>query len=165
MLKPFLLVFVVAMFAIAPSIVPAALAQEAQKVPAKVNAESQAKAKKLYAMDCALCHGATGDGKTDVAKDMQLTMADWTDVKTLASTPNQNLFKTIRDGKGKMPAEDASRAKDDDVWNLIVYIRTLGKAQPAAPAAAPVTAPADAAPAATPSAPTAVTATPAPGTR
>lgn len=157
MLKPFLHVSVVAIFAIAQANVPAALAQEAQKVPVKVTGESQAKAKKLYAMDCALCHGATGDGKTDVARDMELTMADWTDVKTLASSQNQDLFKIIRDGKGKMPPEEVGRAKDDDVWNLIVYIRSFGKFQPAAPAAAP--------PDAAPAAPTAVTASPAPSGR
>jgi high-affinity iron transporter len=138
MLKPFLLTSVLALFAIAPSTAPNAVAQEAQKVPVKVTSESQAKAKKLYAMDCALCHGATGDGKTDIAKDMQLTMVDWTDMKTLANLENQDLFKTIRNGKGKMPAEDAGRAKDDEVWNLVVYVRSLGKVQPAGlPDAAP----------------------------
>ena len=57
------------------------------KESARSTAESQAKAKKLYAMDCALCHGDDGDGKTDLAKDMQLTMIDWTDPKSLASNP------------------------------------------------------------------------------
>jgi hypothetical protein len=32
-----------------------------------------------------------------------------------------------------MPPEDAGRAKDDDVRNLIVYIRSFSKGQPAAP--------------------------------
>jgi mono/diheme cytochrome c family protein len=137
MLKPFLLVSAVALFAIAPSTSPFASAQEAGP-KTKVTAESQAKAKKLYAMDCALCHGAGGDGKTDLAKDMQLTMIDWTDSKSLAGIQDQELFKTIRNGKGKMPAEDAGRAKDDEVWNLIVYIRSLGKNVPTTePAAAP----------------------------
>jgi len=81
-----------------------------------------------------LCHGDSGDGKTDLAKDMQLTMVDWTNPKTLADRQDQELFKIIRDGKDKMPAEDAGRAKDDEVRNLVVYIRSLGKAQPAAPA-------------------------------
>lgn len=153
MLKPFLLTSAVALFAIAPWTTSMADAQDAQKIPVKVTSDSQTKAKKLYAMDCALCHGVTGDGKTDIAKDMQMTMVDWTDPKTLASIENQDLFKTIRNGKGKMPAEDAGRAKDDEVWNLIVYIRNLAKAQPAAPAeAAPAT-------------PTAATAAPAPGSR
>jgi mono/diheme cytochrome c family protein len=135
MLKPFLLIFAVALFSIAPSTVSAAPPQDAAaKGSAKVTADTQAKAKKLYARDCALCHGDSGDGKTDLAKDMQLTMVDWTDSKTLAARQDQELFKIIRNGKDKMPAEDVGRAKDDDVWNLVVYIRSLGKAQPAAPA-------------------------------
>jgi len=137
MLKPFLLVSAVALFAVAPSTSPLASAQDAA-TKTKVTADSQAKAKKLYAIDCALCHGASGDGKTDLAKDMQLTLIDWTDSKSLAGIQDQELFKTIRNGKGKMPAEDAGRAKDDEVWNLIVYIRSLGKNVPASePAAAP----------------------------
>src|SRR5579863_8242650 len=146
MLKPFLLVSAVALFAIALSTPPSAFSQEAAG-KTKVTAESQSKAKKLYAIDCALCHGATGDGKTDIATSMQLNLVDWTDPKTLATTQDSDLFKTIRNGKGKMPAEDSGRAKDDEVWNLIVYIRNFSKNAPAAtpaatPAAAPATAPA-----------------------
>ena len=88
-------------------------------------------------MDCALCHGASGDGKTDVAKDMDLTLADWTDAKTLSGRLDQELFNIIRNGKGKMPAEDKSRATDDEVKNLIVYIRGMAKEQPAAAPAGP----------------------------
>jgi hypothetical protein len=94
-----------------------------------------------------MCHGDNGNGKTDLATSMQLTLADWTDPKSLSTIQDKELFDVIRKGKGeKMPAEDASRAKDDDVWALVVYIRAFSKNQPASPApAAP--APADAAPA------------------
>jgi hypothetical protein len=51
---------------------------------------------------------------------------------------DQQIFDIIRKGKGdKMPAEDASRAKNDEVWNLIIYIRSFSKNQPSAPAPAP----------------------------
>jgi len=33
----------------------------------------------------------------------------------------------IRTGKDKMPPEDPARAKDDDVWNLVIYIRSFSK--------------------------------------
>ena len=112
----------------------------------KITAESQAKAKKFYAIDCALCHGENGDGKTDVAKDMQLTLLDWTDPSALASRQDSELFKIIREGKGKMPAEDVSRAKDDELWNLIVYIRGMSKGHPAAPPPAAPAPPVSAAP-------------------
>ena len=76
-------------------------------------------------------------------KDMSLTMPDWTDPKTLAGKSDKDLYDITRKGKDKMPPEDASRAKDADVWGLVTYIRGFSKghvdapAAPAAPAAAP----------------------------
>ena len=91
----------------------------------------------LYARDCALCHGDSGDGKNT----MGLTMEDWTNPATLASKPDSDLFNTIRNGKGTMPPEEVGRASDTEVWNLIIYIRGLSKGQPSAPAPAPAPAP------------------------
>jgi mono/diheme cytochrome c family protein len=151
MLKPFLLFSALALILIAPWRVVAAAPQDAA-TKVKVTADSQAKAKKLYAIDCALCHGETGDGKTDIAKDMQLTLTDWTDPTSLANHPDPEMFKIIREGKGKMPAEDVSRAKDDEIWNLIVYIRGFSKGHTAPPPS-------------TPAPPTAAPGSPAPGDR
>lgn len=97
------------------------------KNPVKSTPESQAKAKKMYGFDCEMCHGAKGDGKTDLAKDMQLTLTDWTDPKVLSAKSDGDLFDIIRKGKDKMPPEDVARAKDDDVWNIVIYIRSLAK--------------------------------------
>jgi hypothetical protein len=74
-----------------------------------------------------MCHGDNGNGKTDLATGMALTMPNWTDAKSLAGKPDQDLFDTIRKGKDKMPPEDSGRAKDDAVWNLIIYIRGFAK--------------------------------------
>lgn len=139
MFNPFLLLSAMILFVLSPAPVPGSMAQEAPAAAAakphvKVTPESQAKAKKLYAVDCAMCHGETGNGKTDMSKDMQLNLPDWTDAKTLAAKSDDDLFAMIRKGKDKMPAEDASRAKDDEVWNMIVYIRNMPKAQTAAAA-------------------------------
>jgi hypothetical protein len=41
--------------------------------------------------------------------------------------PDSEIFDVIRKGKDKMPPEEAARAKDDDVWNIIIYIRGLSK--------------------------------------
>jgi mono/diheme cytochrome c family protein len=99
--------------------------------PVKPTAASQERAKSLYARDCAFCHGENGNGKTDIAASMQLTLGDWTDPKTLEAKSDKELFDAIRKGKGeKMPAEDAARAKNDEVWNLVLYIRGLSKGQP-----------------------------------
>jgi cytochrome c len=124
------------------------LAQSAAPVPApsgknpvKPTAESQARAKMLYRRDCAFCHGDTGDGKNT----MDVALEDWTNPSTLASKADSDLFATIRNGVGdKMPPEDAGRANDTEIWNLIIYIHTLSKNHPASPASAPVPAPSDA---------------------
>jgi cytochrome c len=67
----------------------------------KPTAASLERAKKLYQVDCAMCHGDNGDGKTDLAKDMQLSLPDWTNPATLAGKLDQSLFNAIRNGKGK----------------------------------------------------------------
>jgi hypothetical protein len=41
-----------------------------------------------------------------------------------------------------MPPEDVGRATDTEVWNLIIYIRSLSKGQPPTPIPAPAPAPA-----------------------
>jgi len=91
--------------------------------------DSHALAKKIYSRDCAMCHGNDGSGKTDMARNMRLIPPDWTDQKTLAYTPDNHLFSVIRNGKGSMPPEESGRAKDEDVKNLIAYIRSFSKGQ------------------------------------
>jgi cytochrome c len=147
MLKPLLLFSAAVLFVIAPTPTPTlASGRTPQDAPASTNpvkstGASQEKAKKLYAMDCAICHGDNGNGKTDLATSMGVTLADWTDPKSMASMSDQQLFDIIRKGKDKMPAEDAGRAKIDEIWGLVTYIRGFSKNQPAPP---PPAAPADA---------------------
>ncbi|MGO8756536.1 MAG: c-type cytochrome [Terracidiphilus sp.] len=121
--------------ALAPAQAAAPAQPAAVKNPVKPTAESQTKAKGLYQMDCAMCHGDNGNGKTDLATSMEMTLDDWSDPKTLAGKEDWALFNVIRNGKDKMPAEAEGRANDTEVWNLIIYIRSFSKALPAAPAA------------------------------
>lgn len=102
------------------------------KNPVKPTAESQAKAKQLYAIDCAMCHNDNGNGKSDLAGSMGLTIPDLSDPKTLEAKSDGELFALLRNGKDKMPGEDAARAKDNDVWNLVTFVRNLSKVQTAA---------------------------------
>jgi mono/diheme cytochrome c family protein len=153
MLKPLLFVSTVVLFGVVALSTPGSISQDTapapaagQKNPVKPTEKSQARAKELYTQDCALCHGNNGNGKTDVATGMGITLKDWSDPKTLADKQDQDLFNIIRNGKGQMPAEPDGRAKDDEVWNLIIYIRNLYKLTPPAPAPASAPAPAPAPP-------------------
>ena len=151
MLKSFLLLSAVILFAFTPTLSrgskpqdstpEAAPASTSAQIPAatatnhvKPTAESQAKAKTLYQIDCSMCHGDNGNGQTDVAKSLGITMTDFTDPKALADTPDGTLFAAIRNGKDKMPPEAAGRANDAMVWNLIIYIRKMSNSQPGAAA-------------------------------
>ena len=156
MVKSFAFFAAVVLLVVAAASAPARPPQEANQPAAgkkSSGGEGMTKAKKVYDLDCALCHGAVGDGKTDLAKDMQLSLMDWSDPKTLAGQSDQSLIEIIRKGKGKMPPEDAARATNDEVKNMVLYIRKFAKDQSSAPAAAPSVAPAPAqtpAPTATP---------------
>jgi cytochrome c len=113
---------------------PPAPAAPAATNPVKPTADSQAKAAKLYADDCAFCHGANGNGKTDLATAMQLTLPDMTNPTAMADKTDAELFTIIRKGKDKMPAEDTNRVKkDDDIWNLVIYLRNLSRPGTAKP--------------------------------
>ena len=93
--------------------------------PVKPTAESLAKGKKMYGIDCAMCHGEKGDAKGDMASDMK-NVTDFTNPDALKNRTDGELFYVIRKGKGEMPPE-GDRAKDDDIWNLVNYIRSLAK--------------------------------------
>jgi mono/diheme cytochrome c family protein len=91
--------------------------------PVKPTSESLAKGKKMYAIDCAMCHGANGDGKGDM--DMK-NVTDFTNPDVQKARTDGEWFYIIRKGKGEMPPE-GDRAKDEEVWNIVNYIRAFAK--------------------------------------
>jgi mono/diheme cytochrome c family protein len=116
---------------------PSKIPPEALKVanPVKPTPSSIATGKKKYGYDCAMCHGADGDGKGDLAVDMKLKMNDYRDAATLKTVTDGEMFYVIKNGNGDMPSE-ADRLSDEDVWNLVNYMRTLAKSSPSSPSAA-----------------------------
>ena len=108
-----------------PPAKPAVPPEAAQKAnPVKPTPESLAKGKKVYGVDCALCHGDKGDGKNDM--DIK-NVPDFTNPDVQKNSTDGEWFYITRKGVGDMPPEEASRAKDDDVWSVVNYIRAFGK--------------------------------------
>jgi|SRR5579862_142007 mono/diheme cytochrome c family protein len=97
--------------------------------PVKPTAASIAQGKKMYEIDCEMCHGKDGDGKGDLAADMKVKPADYHDPAVLKEHTDGELFYIIKNGKGEMPSE-GDRAKPDALWNLVNYIRSLAKKEP-----------------------------------
>ena len=132
MLKPLFILPSLLLFAGAPQQPAATPAQStippdaAQLVnPVKPTPESQAKAKKLYGYDCAMCHGATGNGKGDIP-DLKPAPRDYTDPAALKDLSDGQIFYIIKNGKGQMPP-DGGRTKPDDIWNMVILVRSFSK--------------------------------------
>lgn len=106
------------------SAIPAEAAKQAN--PVKSTPESLAHAKKWWGLDCAMCHGKDGDGKGDTAKDMKLTMMDFTNPTTLKDRTDGELFYIITKGHNDMPAE-GPRVKTEEAWDLVNYVRAFAK--------------------------------------
>ena len=96
--------------------------------PVKPTPESIAEGKKIYSYDCASCHGATGDGKTDVAKDLKVP--NLTDPALLKDQTDGEIFYILKNGHGNMPQE-GDRVKPEQLWDLVNYVLSLSK-KPAA---------------------------------
>jgi mono/diheme cytochrome c family protein len=94
--------------------------------PVKATAEGKAHAAKMYGYDCEMCHGANGDGKGELAVQEKLPMKDWSNPAALQTRTDGELFYIIKNGDGQMPAE-GDRAKNDDLWNMVVMVRSFAK--------------------------------------
>lgn len=132
-MKPLIVLFALVPFSLpvqqpattpAPSTIPADAAHLVN--PVKPTAESQAHVKKVYGYDCAMCHGATGNGKGDLAGEMKPPLKDYTDPAALKDITDGELFYIIKNGKGQMPPE-GDRAKTDDLWNMVILVRSFAK--------------------------------------
>ncbi|HEY4045480.1 MAG TPA: cytochrome c [Acidobacteriaceae bacterium] len=148
MLKPFL---TLAVFAVCgfPAMVPAML-QDSQspnaatpapetKAPSvaanQVNPvhptpQSLARAKAIYGYDCAMCHGVNGDGKGDMNADGKMKITDLRDPASLKGLSDADIYNIIEVGKPDMPdmPPEDGRAKPEEVWNLVIYLRSLSGA-------------------------------------
>ncbi len=108
----------------AASAIPAEAAHQVN--PVKPTPESLAQGKKYYGYDCAMCHGANGNGKGEVAVDEKMTLGDFSDPATLKDKTDGELFYIIKNGKGQMPPE-GDRVKPPELWNMVNYIRSLSE--------------------------------------
>jgi mono/diheme cytochrome c family protein len=94
--------------------------------PVKPNPDSIARGKKLYGYDCAMCHGKDGDGKGDMASDFK-NVTDFTKPESLKGRSDGDLFYITRNGKGQDMPPEGDRAKDEDIWHMVNYVRSFAK--------------------------------------
>ena len=79
----------------------------------------------LYVKTCAACHGKTGIGDGPKAKSLKTTVGDFSKAVSQNQTDGEHFYKT-KTGRGDMPKYEG-KLSDDDIWNVVNYIRTLKK--------------------------------------
>jgi len=89
--------------------------------PVKSTPKSLARAKRWWTMDYEMCHGKSGDGKGDIAREMKLTIVDFANPDTLKDRTDSEIFYVIKNGHNDMPAE-GERVKTDETWDMVNYI-------------------------------------------
>jgi len=102
----------------------------AKKNPIRFTDVSVNRGKKVFDTQCALCHGQKGDGKGDLAKDMSLTLPDFTQADTLSKRTDGELFAILGTGKEPMPTQKG-RMPEPQMWNVVNYLRSLTGKVPA----------------------------------
>lgn len=98
--------------------------EKSRKNPIAPNAESRDIGRKIFQSQCKMCHGEKGDGKGDLAQEMDLKVPDFTDPETQKKRTDGELFYILMQGHGEMPSQ-GKRLRDEQKWHLINYIRTL----------------------------------------
>jgi cytochrome c oxidase cbb3-type subunit III len=97
--------------------------------------EPSPRAVKLYTTYCVQCHGTNRDGNGVNSRDMAVKPRDHTDSKAMGDTPDELLFKAIKEGglsvnKSVLMPRWGSVLSDDDIKQLVVYLRFVSKTTP-----------------------------------
>ncbi|HEY5470757.1 MAG TPA: cytochrome c [Bacteroidales bacterium] len=79
----------------------------------------------LFAKTCAACHGKTGLGDGPKSKSLKTSPTNFTKAESQNQTDGEHFYKT-KTGRGDMPKYEG-KLSDDDIWNIVNYVRTLKK--------------------------------------
>ena len=87
----------------------------------------------LYAANCALCHGASGKGDGPAGVSLSPRPGDFTQHMVPGKHTDGQAFLWVKNGfpGTAMPAW-GQRLSDEQIWQLVTYIRTFGRNAPTA---------------------------------
>jgi cytochrome c oxidase cbb3-type subunit III len=99
---------------------------EAAKIanPVQATPDSVAAGRRVYIRLCANCHGPSGKGDGNGAAG-GAAPADLTDATWDYGASDGEIFSVIRDGTSADMGSYAERLSQQDIWNVVNYVRSL----------------------------------------
>lgn len=82
---------------------------------------------KAKPMPCKHCHGLSGDGMGPMARGFDPPPRDFTCAQTIKGVPDGQLFWVIQSGSPGTGMLSYKRMKDEQIWQMVLYIRQLAK--------------------------------------
>ena len=80
--------------------------------------------KSLYTKHCKSCHGKEGLGDGPKAAQLDTPSGDFTAEEFQSQSDGAIFYKTV-EGRDDMPSFKKKIPDDEEVWSIIIYIRTL----------------------------------------
>ena len=97
-----------------------------RKNPVASTPASLKDAKTLYDKDCAICHGATGNGEGAGAIALKSRPLDFTITVLMDQKTDGELFYKLSEGRMPMPAYKG-KLSEEQRWKLVSYLRSFSK--------------------------------------
>ena len=102
------------------------------KNPLEATPENLKKGKMLYQvrakpMPCKHCHGVEGDGKGSMANSFNPPPRNFACAKTVKGVPDGQLFWVTKNGSPGTGMLAFKRLKDEQIWQILLYVRQLSK--------------------------------------
>ena len=94
--------------------------------PVKADAASVNAGKAIWVKHCQSCHGKSGKGDGTKAAELDTKPGDFTMASVQAETDGAFFYK-ITEGRKDMPSFKKKIPDEEDIWNVINYIRTFKK--------------------------------------
>jgi mono/diheme cytochrome c family protein len=97
-------------------------------IPVPIDRALLERGRSRFNIFCAACHGRLGDGRSEVARNMELRKPPSLVAEPVRSFPPGRIFRAITVGYGLMPAYP-NELSPQDRWATVAYLRALQLSQ------------------------------------
>ncbi|MDQ6905218.1 MAG: cbb3-type cytochrome c oxidase subunit II [Chloroflexota bacterium] len=113
--------------------------------PLPVTAQNLLRGQEIFMQRCAACHGARGDGNGPAAQYFNIKPFDFTDKSAMGmsgpfASEGQQYHRILTAGKGTAMENFGTRLSVEDIWRVVLFVRTIPNGSLATPNTVPTVA-------------------------